>query len=124
MARIAALLHLSSFPVDVPVSAETMAAATGIAEFLGAHAEAAYQAMGADESMEGAKYLWQRISDKGDPEISKRDLYNACKGKFKRVEQMDPALHTLIEMGYVRVVDVSTGGRPTQKIKVNPIAQK
>ena len=65
MVRIAALLHLSSFSADVPISAETMAAATGIAEFLGAHAEAAYQAMGADESIEDAKHLWRRIAASG-----------------------------------------------------------
>lgn len=124
MVRIAALLHLSSFPSDVPISAETMAAATGIAEFLGAHAEAAYQMMGADEGIEDAKYLWRRIKGTGQAIISKRDLFNQCKGKFKRVDQMDPALHTLIDMGYIRVEDVSTGGRPTQKIMVNPLEQK
>lgn len=124
MVRIAALLHLSSFPADVPISAETMEAATGIAEFLGAHAEAAYQVMGADEGIEDAKYLWRRIKGTGQAIISKRDLFNQCKGKFKRVDQMEPALQTLIDMGYIRVEDVSTGGRPTQKIMVNPLEQK
>lgn len=46
MVRITALLHLSSFSATEPISPETMAGATSIAEFLGAHAEAAYQAMG------------------------------------------------------------------------------
>lgn len=63
--RIAALLHLANLPADVPISAATMAGATSIAEFLGAHAEAAYQAMGADESVENAQYLWRRISANG-----------------------------------------------------------
>jgi len=117
---------LSSFPASVPISAETMAAATGIAEFLGAHAEAAYQAMGADESAEDAKYLWRRIVGSGKAEITKRDLFNICKGKFRRVKAMDPALQALTEMGYVREVETATGGRgrPSKKIMVNPLAQK
>jgi len=122
MVRIAALLHLSSFPVTEQISPETMAGATSIAEFLGAHAEAAYQAMGADETQESAKYLWRRI--KGHSELSKRDLFNACKGKFKKVESMEPGLCVLEEMGYVRIETIQTGGRPTQKVKVNPLAQK
>ncbi len=46
--------------------------------------------------------------------MSKRDLFRLCKGKFKRVEDMEPALQTLVTMGYVREVDLSTGGRPTK----------
>lgn len=124
MARIAALLHLSSFPADVPISAETMEAAAGIAEFLGAHAEAAYQVMGADESMEDAKYLWRRISASGKAEISKRDLFRLVRGKFKKAESMEAPLRVLAEYGYVRVEDVERDGagrKASPKIKVNPL---
>lgn len=124
MVRIAALLHLSSFPVSEPISAETMAAATGIAEFLGAHAEAAYQAMGADESVEDAKYLWRRIAANGEPEISKRDLFRLVRGKFKKAENMEAPLRVLVEYGYIRIEDVERDGagrRASPKIKVNPL---
>lgn len=124
MVRIAALLHLSSFSVDVPISAETMAAATGIAEFLGAHAEAAYQAMGADESIEDAKYLWRRIAASGEAEISKRDLFRLVRGKFKKAESMEAPLRVLAEYGYIRVEDVERDGagrKASPKIKVNPL---
>ena len=124
MARIAALLHLSSFPADVPIGPDTLAAAINIAEFLGVHAEAAYQAMGADEDAENAKYLWRRIAAIGEAEISKRDLFNICKGKFKKAGNMEPGLDMLVDMGYIRLEQTQTGGRPTVKIKVNPLAQK
>lgn len=120
--RIAALLHLSSFPVTEPISPETMAAATCIGEFLMAHAQAAYQVMGANEGQADARYLWRRI--RGQAELSKRDFFNACKGKFKTVESLGPGLYMLVDMGYIRLEEVQTGGRPTQKIKVNPLAQK
>lgn len=124
MVRIAALLHLSSFPVDVPISAATMAGATSIAEFLGAHAEAAYQAMGADESVENAQYLWRRISANGEPEISKRDLFHLVRGKFKKAEYMDAPLRVLVEYGYIRIEDVERDGagrKASPKIKINPL---
>lgn len=121
--RIAALLHLSSFPVTEPVSAETMMGATSIGEFLLSHAQAAYMVMGANEDQADAKYLWKRI--KGNTELSKRKLFNACKGKFRKVENMEPGLNMLSDMGYIRIEEVRTGerGRPTHSIKVNPLAQ-
>ena len=33
---------------------------------------------------------------------------------------MTPALQTLVNMGYIRVEEQSTGGRPSKKIIVNP----
>lgn len=125
MVRIAALLHLSSFPADVPISVETLTAAIRIAEFLSIHAEAAYQAMGADESVEDAKYLWRRIADNGEPEISKRDLFRLVRGKFKKAECMEAPLRVLMEYGYIRIEDVERDGagrKSSPKIKVNPLA--
>ena len=66
------------------------------------------------------RYLWRRIGSTGQDEMSKRDLWQLCKGKFKRVEDMEPALQTLVNMGYIRLIEVATGGRPTKKLFVNP----
>lgn len=123
MVRIAALMHAAEVqgnPAEIPVSPEVVEAAVKIAEFLGVHAMAAYQMMGADETQEEARYLWRRIESTGRDEISKRDLFAKCQGKFKKVENMEPALQTLIEMGYVRETEKSTGGRPSKSILVNP----
>ena len=125
MVRIAALLHLSSFPANVPISAETMAAATGIAEFLGAHAEVAYQMMGADEGIEDAKYLWRRLVNSGQSEMSKRDLFRLVRGKFKKTESMETPLHILVEYGHIRLEDLERDGagrKASPTIKINPLA--
>lgn len=125
MARIAALLHLSSFPADVQISVDTLAAAINIAEFLGVHAEAAYQAMGADESIEDAKYLLRRILSNGEMEISKRDLFRLVRCKFKKAENMDSPLRVLAEYGYIRIDDVERDGagrKASPRIKVNPLS--
>ena len=123
MLRIAALLHVADCPTPTatPIPPEVMVRATSIAECLAAHAQAAYGLMGGDQSQVEAKYLWRRIQAHGGQEISKRDLYRLCKGHFRKAEDMEPALSTLSDMGYVREVNVSTGGRPTTKILVNPL---
>lgn len=125
MVRIAALLHLSSFPADVPVSGEIMTAATSIAEFLASHAEAAYQAMGGDDGLSDAKYLWKKIYATGLDEIKKRDLFRYTQGKFKRAEDMEEPLKTLEEYGYIRIEEAEQQGRgrkPSPTVKINPKA--
>ena len=126
MVRIAALMHCAEVmgdPTETPISAEVMYAAVCIAEYLGAHAAAAYQVMGADSSYEDARYLWRRVESAGVGEISKRDLFNICKGKFRTVAEMNPAIETLVDMGYIRESTIATGGRPTTKIVVNPMSK-
>ena len=126
--RIAALIHAGTVLgeqnaiVQKPISIETMEAAVKIAEFLSVNAEAAYKVMGASESYEDAKYLWRRIMESGKTELSKRDLFNLCKGKFKTVEQMQPSFQILIERSFIREEEKKIGGRPTKKLMVNPMA--
>lgn len=121
--RIAALLHLSSFPVDKPINAEVMAAAIRLAEFYGVHAQAVYQIMGADEEQTNAKYVWKKIVESGNESISKRDLWRLCHGKFKKSDDIDPVLQLLVDMNYIKIEDQDTGGRPSKKIIVNPRAK-
>lgn len=121
--RIAALMHaavVQGDPSQIPISADTMVAATNIAEFLSSHAEAAYQIMGTNDEYEDARYLWRRIESLNQDSVSKRDLFNICKGHFRKVELMEPAIQTLVSMGYIKELAESTGGRPTKKIFVNP----
>ena len=126
--RIAALIHAGNTQGEpgavlrTSVSGDTMSAAVKIGEFLSMNAEAAYKVMGASEGYEDAKYLWRRIVENGKTELSRRDLFNLCKGKFKTVEQMQPAFQILIERGFIREEERKTGGRPTKRVTVNPLA--
>jgi hypothetical protein len=121
------LIHAAespSDPTDTPLSEYTISRATSISECLLTHAEAAYLAMGGDESSSDAKYVWKKIEGTGKSEISKRDLFQLCKGKFKRVERLDASLQVLAEMGYIRTEEVLTGGRSTVKVHVNPLSKR
>jgi hypothetical protein len=123
MIRIAALIHAAETKgnaAETLISGQTMEKAIKISQFLCVHATAAYQAMGADKDCEDAKYMLRRIKGTGQDEISKRDLLRLCKGKFKRAEDMDPAMQMLIEKKYIRFIKQDTGGRRAEKIIVNP----
>jgi len=126
MLRIAALIHASECvgdPTETPISADTMTAAVKIAEFLGVHAEAAYQRMDADEETNDAKYLWRRIESTGQNELTKNDVLRLTHGRFHKAEEVEPALHTLEDMAYIRREQRKTGGRPGEFIVVNPFSK-
>ena len=125
MLRIAALIHLSDFPAEVPISKETVKAAIQITEFFGVHAEAAYQAMGADTDISEAKYIWSRLIKSEQIEMKKRDLFRLCRGRFKKAESMDAPLHILEEYGYLRMECVERDGvgrKASPIVKINPLA--
>jgi len=124
--RIAALFHAAAVPgnaADVPISGDTMAEAVKMAEFLGPHAEAAYQLMGASEDQDGAKYLLKRLLAQGKESVSRTELIRACRGKFQKAEDMDPALKILMDRGYIRAVEKAVGYNNRQQIEyfINPL---
>jgi hypothetical protein len=126
MLRIAGLLHAAESrgdPTAFPIHPTNVEMAIRIAEFLGPHAEAAYQVMGVDADEANAKYLLRRILEIGKDEITKRDLFTACQSKFGKVENMEPAGKMLSDMGYIREHVISTGGRPSKCILLNPYAK-
>ena len=124
MVRIAALIHCAltaGDPTKTEISYETMQAALDIAEFLGAHAEIAYQVMGTNEETEDARYLWRKIGDAD--EISRMDLFCLCQSHFRRISSMEPAVRVLVNRGYIAEIEKTTGGRPTTILRVNPLAK-
>ncbi len=81
--------------------------------------------MGASEVVADAKYLWRRIEEAVEgSEITKWDLFAKCKGKFETVSDIEPALSNLAESNYIHELDVATGGRPSIRILINPLAIK
>lgn len=126
--RIAALIHAAEAPGDpteTTIQGETMVRAVKIAESLSSHAEAAYQLMGANEDHENARYLWRKLRECGQDEISKRDLFRLVRGKFKKADDIETPLSVLAEYGYIRIEEMErrgAGRKASPKIKVNPLA--
>jgi len=62
----------------------------------------------------------------GQSEMSKKELFDLCRKRtgLEAAENMEPGLNVLIQRGYIRVEKHLTGGRPTEIILLNPLAQK
>ncbi|MDR0829674.1 MAG: hypothetical protein LBN95_06145, partial [Prevotellaceae bacterium] len=53
-------------------------------------------------------------------EFTKTDITRLTHGKFKRTEDVAEPLRLLEEYGYISTNFLASGGRPTEKICVNP----
>ncbi len=131
--RIAGILHCCIHGEDAAaelVSGGTLQNAITIGRYFLDHAQAAFHLMGMGESQEvkDAKYILKRIDSTGQTEISKKELFDLCRKRegMERVEHMEPGLALLVDHGYLRTEKVKTGGRPTEKVVLNPeyLAQK
>lgn len=129
MVRIATGLHLAElagtpeqwrFAVDGP----TVAAARRIAEYLIPHARAAFQAMGTNPSVNGARVILEWVKDQGQPEFSKRDAYQHLRTRFDRPDDMDQSLVVLMENGYLRQIEPEKkegpGRKPSPRFRCHP----
>ena len=132
-ARIAALLHCCTCQeqsAEQPVSGKTMQDAIEIAKYFVSHAIYVFEESGETDTPaeRDAKYILKRLKSTGEMEITKRDLFELCKGKenLQTVDDMAPGLDVLIDRGYIAIEKVKTGGRgrPTEKIYLNPETQK
>lgn len=129
VARIAGLLHMaenveSSAPWETAIGLQTLERAIQIGEYLIPHAHAAFSQMGADPAIEGARLLLVWITRRGLPSLTKRDMFNGTRGRFRKSADLDPVLRLLIEHGYLRLVDPverpGAGRKPSPVYQVNP----
>jgi hypothetical protein len=131
--RLAGLLHLAEEPVRAvaggeAIGAQTMTAAIQIGEYAVEHARAAFAEMGADPALDDARHVWGWIDRQDRDTLSKRDIFEGVKGRFRRVELLDPALRVLEEYGYLRQAAPSgerdgPGRKPSPTYEVNPLGR-
>jgi len=129
--RAAGVLHLAERigdgePWNEKVSPETMHRAIAMAQYYIPHARTAFGEMGLDRSSDDAKHLLAWILRRGEPIFTKRDAFEGVKGRFQRVEVMEPALRLLEKHNFIRgeQSDEPRGpGRPSVRFEVNPLAQ-
>ncbi|MDX2040503.1 MAG: YfjI family protein [Acidobacteriota bacterium] len=127
--RIAGILHLTEHAGHFQnwperVSATTLKQAIEIGRYLIPHAQAAYAEMGADPEIEAAKFLLRWIEKNGGSEFTQRQAFEGTKSRFKKVENLKPALRLLAEQGFIRVatgqIESGRGRKPSQLFLVNP----
>jgi hypothetical protein len=125
-ARLAGLLHCVKHPQQPwgeKISVETMGTALDIAAVASSHAEVAFDLMGADVAIEGAKKVWRWVEKGRHESFTKRDCFQALRGTFSRVSDLEPPLDVLDERNYIAGATVKggpQGGRPSIAYSVNP----
>jgi hypothetical protein len=87
---------------------------------------AVFDLMGADPALGDARYLLDWIERTGAERFTRRELFTALpRGRFPKVDALDPALELLEAHGYVRRVDQPApkgpGRRPSPAYEVNPL---
>jgi len=122
-ARIAGLLHCAQKPFQPwseRISLETMNRVLELASIFSSHALIAFDMMGADKSLDAARKVWRWVERNKCQTFSKRDCFNALRGTFHKVVNMDEAFKILQERNYIQEIKQDTGGRPTIIFNVNP----
>jgi len=126
-ARLAGLLHIAEHMEQAagePVFGATVQAATQIADYLTAHAKAAFGEMGADRALEDARRVVGWLERIGAPTVTAREVFQATKGRLGSMARLRPVLALLEEHGYIRRIEVPRPrgpGRPSQHFAVNPV---
>ena len=118
-ARIAGLIHLATLidpfipqphlPLSAPerglggeVSPDAVEAAIAIAEYLVAHAQAAYATMGLDPAAANIPTLLAWVKRTGRPTFTRRDALRATPPRLRSAPDLDEALDRLAAHGYIR----------------------
>ncbi len=111
VARVAGLLHMAGHagkaaPWDTPINKHTVEAAWRIGEYLIPHARAAFADMGADPALEEARHILRWLARQAETTeaatVTRRDIHQGNRGRFKKAEAVDAPLSLLVEYGYLR----------------------
>ncbi len=125
VARIAALLHIARHATSgtwtaMPISHDDMTAALRMADALSAHALSAFDLMGADLALDGARAVLRWVKREGMAEFTFRDCQAANKHRFRRATEIEPVIEVLSERHFIRPRVEKVAYRPSRIFEVNP----
>jgi hypothetical protein len=144
VARIAGILHMAhgagGKDCGHEIQTETVEAAIRLGkDYLIPHARAAFRLMGADPRLHDARRIvqWLEQPDTGDSlktlnslkgcrlfVVSRSDIHAKVFGGSRRVEEVDPAVNLLVELGYLRPAQEEQrqgpGRKSSRRYLVNP----
>ena len=123
MLRIAGLLHCVEFekPQEINISEETIKKAIDITMYIANSTEQLYSNSNKHSEVNNAKYLLNRIRNLEKLEFDKQELYQICKGRLPKSCDINSCLSFLEKCNYLKIITSQTGGRPKQKVILNPI---
>jgi len=122
--RLAGLVHvtMNPHPAEKMIDPDVMAAVIRLSDFLITHAKAAYNLLGADDSIECAKAILKWLTQERLESFTARDTLQKIKGRWPKMEQVNPGLAILEDRGYIlsELIDAPKRGRPSRIFSVNP----
>jgi hypothetical protein len=130
-ARLAGVMHViehaNGVPEQTPISLLTMQRALNLMAVISQHSLYALDLMGADPTIAAARHVWRWVESGRRKAFTVREAYQALKGSFPRVKELEAALDVLAERGYIEIaptVKTLTGRPPSPTVTVRPdIAQ-
>lgn len=127
--RIAALLHIAdnaiSKPENFTIQKHTMLKALSLVEPLQAHALLAFDMMGTDPEIEGARIVLEWMKNNKLEQFTLRECHYKFKYRFRQKKQLTPCINLLVENYYLRQVETKKkSGRPSEIYDVNPFINK
>jgi hypothetical protein len=120
--RIAGILSAASSQ-DLPprdIQHETIARATALCTSLIPHAMAVFNLVDEDPKVSLAKRILRWLRKQKESVVTRRDCFRALRRHFDRTSEIDTPLHVLVEHLYIRTETAQTGGRPSERIEINP----
>jgi hypothetical protein len=125
-ARLSLIVHLL-WGTEGDVRGEEVEAADKLVAYFQAHARKVYGSITTDPRVDDALYMLRKIpahSGKGQVRLSKRDIYRECRGRWRTVGEMGPALELLAQHHYlIPLPDQGRSGpgrKPSSEYLVNP----
>ena len=105
VARIAGLLHVATHrdALTRPITAATVEAAARLGHYYLGHALAVFDLMGTDPLIDHARAALDWLLRRGRYEFTRRELFTGiCRGRFRKVTELDPVLDLLVAHGFIR----------------------
>lgn len=124
-ARIAGVFHCSlhlEMASEIPVDVDTMRRAIDFTAILSRHALLAFDKMGEDSRLGGARKVWGWIQKQKQPVLKRKALFDAMRSTYPTVEELRAPLSILEERSFIKQEkgSVTGKGRPSEVIVVNP----
>jgi hypothetical protein len=127
-ARLALVVHYLRWAFDEApdgdVDGISMARATTLVRYFKDHAKKVYAVMDADPKTAAGRKVLRWIAGQRKARFQKRDAYQALKGTFKTIDDLEPILTLLEKHGYIRSEPSQDrpgpGRKPSPPYQVHP----
>jgi hypothetical protein len=123
LVRIAGILHLADGNASLTIDATTLSRALAMETYFVEHALAAFGQAGAHKGSDVAARIVRWVRRNGTTSFSRRELYEAIKGRLGGVDELDDPLDRLVELNYLRRIATHRSGpgrAPSPRFEVNP----